>query len=166
MWILLLIACSRSPDPCSAADIRYGEISVKEALDHMDARIQAQADAQPARDPVTGSTGGPSTEDRLAQLSLEVNQLEQVGTSKASVVAYNPSSTTLEAKNVQDALDELEARVARLESKSGQEMGQAGPGMFANPSGGQRGGGGGGQGGGGQGGSRPGGGGQGGGGHP
>lgn len=148
--LLLLLACS-DPEPLSADQISYGNLTVKDELDVLAGRTQALSDANAPEAPV-GDQRILDLEARISRLELALAQIQQNGTSSATAVGFDPRTTTMSATNVQAALDELEARVSKAESKLGQDMGQAGPGMFTQASGRGGGPGGGGQGGGGQGG--------------
>jgi BMFP domain-containing protein YqiC len=144
--LLLLLSCS-DPEPPSADQISYGNLSVKDELDLLAARTLALGDASPPEASVSDQRMA-DLEARIARLELALAQIQQTGTTSATAVGFDPRSTTLSSTNVQTALDELEARVSKAESKLGQDMGQAGPGMYTQANG--RGGGqGGGQGGGG-----------------
>ncbi len=154
--LLLLLACSSAPHP-TADQIRYGDGTVQDALDRALAASAANEADEDERDPPGFSPERlASLEERIGKLELILVQMQQNGVSSATVVGFDPRATTLAATNVQGALDELEARVSKMEGKVGQEMGQAGPGMFTSA----RGGGGGMQGGGGGGGMQGGGGGR------
>ncbi len=160
--LLLLLACSDPPAP-RADQIPYGDGTVADALDRALAQGGSAEEGEDERDPPGFSPERlAQLEERIGRLELVITQIQQTGTTTATAVGFDPRATTLSSTNVQTALDELEARVSKMESKVGQEMGQAGPGMFAVPngrSGGPGGGGGGGMQGGGGGGMQGGGGG-------
>ncbi len=71
-------------------------------------------------------------EERLGALELKVIDLEaREPGGTADEVGYDPSRTTLDAHDLQDAVDELAGRVSRLEKKG--DMGEPGEGLFHIP---------------------------------
>lgn len=112
-------------------------------------------------------------EDRVSALELQVSELQVGFEGQATEIGFDPSRTTLDARNVQEAVTELSTEVRSIKRMLGQDMGEPGQELFNIPEdndqrgspGGPGGPGGGGPGGpGGPGGGGPGGGGQGGGG--
>jgi len=71
-------------------------------------------------------------EERVGVLELKIIDLEaREPGGTADEVGYDPSRTTLDAHVVQDAVDELAARLSRLEKKG--DMGEPGEGLFRIP---------------------------------
>lgn len=70
-------------------------------------------------------------EFQVAQLTLTIEEMRNtgVGTVQAEHVAYQPNHTTLAARTVQDALDELWRLVDR-QVDANTDMGEPGPGLF------------------------------------
>ncbi|MDP2305546.1 MAG: hypothetical protein Q8P18_05930 [Pseudomonadota bacterium] len=104
--------------------------TVQGALDELYVRCKLEAAAD---EPTT--TVGASSEltnalsGRVQLLELRQSELASGMAFGATSIAYDPRKTTLAGKTVQDALDELEARVTKLER--GQiDNGEAGPGLF------------------------------------
>jgi hypothetical protein len=130
MLIWMWLACA---DPPIAEDIPFGEGSVGEALTRLEAAAQ-----QPREQPTDPRVEEIETklgiiEDRILQLEVAVTDLQTHGVIPATHIGYDPRSTTLDSENVQSALDELETRLADVESRVGQDMGRAGPGLFEIP---------------------------------
>ncbi len=71
-------------------------------------------------------------EERVSQLELHVARILEEGSSRAEWVGYDPSRTTLSARNLQDAIDELASELKALQ-RGQEDMGQAGPGLFQLP---------------------------------
>lgn len=122
--LLLPLGCGEAP---TAATLSYqspdGEAqTVQAALDTLHARCAAAAEPVP----VAPSTD-PDLLTRLQLLELKVATLESSGLGKANLTVYDPGRTTLDARNVQDALDGLAARVQAVEDQA-RQSGSSGPG--------------------------------------
>ncbi len=132
--LLCLAACSDPPPP-AAADLRFdpaasgGEArTVQQAIDDLYRRQKLLE--VPPKEPLGGGSGDEAGGVGLTvqTLQLRISELEQT-TTTADRVGYDPRQTTLSGRSVQEALTELEARVARLE-KAQQSGGAPGPGLF------------------------------------
>ena len=114
MWFL--IACSQPPAPepvTEVVTVATSEVSAEDfnALqDRMDAKVNA-------------------LEERIGNLELQLAEERAQKLADADQVAFDPSRTTLEGKDVQDALTEVAQDLARLEGKS-VNMGEPGEKLF------------------------------------
>ena len=99
-----------------------------------------QEEPQPAAAVKAADTGGrrhlgrrlDSLEDRISRLELMVAHWVDEGNVDSLHVRYDPRATTLQARTVQDALDEVAAGLKDLQD-AGENMGRPGPGMFRIP---------------------------------
>jgi hypothetical protein len=117
LW--MLVACSGESD-ADAIAVRYdpkssgtSARSVQAALDELYVRCGTQAAPAADAQPVVDETAALAT--RVGALELRQAELVEHGVYTADKVGYDPRKTTLSGKTVQEALDELEARVQRLE---------------------------------------------------
>lgn len=120
--LLSVLACGEPPAPEAAppAPVAPVEVAVVEA--EPDPEVAARMDAMEERlDDV---------EIQLGKLQLLVAEFEKT-VNIAEDVRYNPSETTLEAKDVQEALDELAIAVRSMRGEV--DMGQASGELFRLP---------------------------------
>lgn len=73
-----------------------------------------------------------SYEERIGNLEMQVAELQQAKLANADQIAFDPSKTTLEADDVQLALDELAVDVARLQGQE-VDMGEPSDKLFEIP---------------------------------
>ena len=71
-------------------------------------------------------------EERLGNLEMQVAEISEARLADADQVAYDPSKTTLDATDMQQAIDELADEVSGLRA-AGTDMGQPGPKLFEIP---------------------------------
>jgi len=130
MLIWMWLACADAP---TVEDISYGDGSVGDALARLEAAVAAQPEqnSDPRIDEIENKLR--IIEDRILQLEVAVTDLQTHGVMPATHIGYDPRTTTLDGENVQDALDQLEARLSSVENKVGQDMGEPGPGLFDIP---------------------------------
>jgi hypothetical protein len=134
MYLLpLLVACS-DPGAGAAATVTFDNTrsgtsaqTVQGALDDLYARCGTAG-------PVAAAPAAPQEDTnalaaRVQVLELRVTQLEDQGVFGADKVTYDPRQTTLAGKTVQGALDELEARVEKVEDGR-IDHGKPGPALF------------------------------------
>lgn len=132
---LLLAACGGS-DTVSADRVRVEGEPLSAVLERLEAQsAQAGAAAAEARAAEPEAAGDVASQlerldERLTNLELAIANLEQHGIERARVVSYDPRSTKLGGTNVQEALDELEGRVGKVEAKVLDDLGEPGPGLF------------------------------------
>ena len=120
--LLLLLACSNVPEetpaevvPLVVAPVGSG-VEEDDLLDLED-RVSKRMNA---------------LEERIGGLELRLLDLEaREPGGTAEEVGYDPSRTTLDAHHLQDAVDQLEERLRRLENKG--DMGAPGEGLFKIP---------------------------------
>ena len=144
MLVWMTLACGISSDKLYAEDVVYRDGSVQDAL----LRLESQLSADPLTAPnaptlLELSVQLSNLEDRMGRVELETTTLKINGLVPAENVSYDPRATTLSARDLQSALDELTARVAVAEKQLDEDMGEAGPGLFElrdNQQGGQGGG--------------------------
>ena len=72
-------------------------------------------------------------QEQLDRVLDEVHSVQENGVGRAELVPYDPRTTTLEAKTVQTAIDEMMERVKILERNVLDDLGQPGPGLFEIP---------------------------------
>ena len=125
LWVFL--ACGDADGPIDARDVQYNGQSLAAALDAMqpapeeddpDAKLRAQLQ---------------QLEERISRAELDLVDVRNNGRMPASDVVYDPRATTMDAHNLQDALDAASARIAALEAQLGDKMGEPGPGLFQIP---------------------------------
>ena len=132
-WTAGLVGCGSSSKEYSAYDIAYGDVTVAEAIQRLEASDNQVGEISDSEDGSGGLTvkRAQSLEERLARLELFLSELEHMGIIQAEAVGYDPRVTTLQATNLQDAMDQIEKRVSTLEEKMGQDMGSAGSGLYS-----------------------------------
>ncbi len=101
--------------------------TVQGALDELYVRCNTQNALTEAASPVADPIN--SLAARVQVLELKLSELESKGVFTADKVTYDPRKTRLAGKTVQEAVDELEARVA-LAEEAGVDHGKAGPALF------------------------------------
>ena len=112
----MTLACGISSDKLYAEDVVYRDGSVQDAL----LRLESQLSADPLTAPnaptlLELSVQLSNLEDRMGRVELETTTLKINGLVPAENVSYDPRATTLSARDLQSALDELTARVAVAE---------------------------------------------------
>ena len=140
MLVWLLLACGSSSDKVYAEDIIYKDGSVQDALSQLESRIsdnRLTGSAAPTL--LELSVQVSNLEDRMSRVELETTTLKINGLMPAENVSYDPRATTLSARDLQTALDELTARLEDAEEQLAEDMGEAGPGLFEVQGGGQSG---------------------------
>lgn len=114
---LLLLACAQEPQ--ALAPVPVAEPSPAPAAEVEDKWEREDAFLRQIQD----------LDIRLARLEILVEEMNNVGIGEAERVSWQPNKTTLAARNVQDALDELAQKLQDLE-RAKEDMGQAGAGLF------------------------------------
>ncbi|MES2641736.1 MAG: hypothetical protein V4850_19745 [Myxococcota bacterium] len=135
LLLTLVLGCGTS-DEGSATSVAFDNgrsgtsaTTVQGALDELYVRCQpggmpVTTDAAIEPSSVTNDLAG-----RIQLLELRQTELQTGAAFGAAAITYDPRKTTLSGKSVQDALDELEARVTKLER--GQiDNGAPGPALF------------------------------------
>lgn len=129
--LLLLLACQTAPP--TAGELRYGDSTVAATLDRLvAAEAQRTEAAAQAEAPVTAARVQ-ALEERIALLELRIVDLDNTGILPAEQIGFDPRKTTLQAQDLQAAVDELYARVKAVEERAEPDMGRPGPGMFTRP---------------------------------
>lgn len=133
MWLFFLLsACEAPVEPHRIAYTHPDSEAhnVKTALDELYKRCgpAAATAAAPAVEAEAPSLDA-DLRTRLQVLEIKVAELEASGLGKANLTTYDPARTTLDARNVQDAMDGLFQRVVKLED-AGRSMGSPGQGLF------------------------------------
>ncbi len=129
----LLLGCADRAPPDATA-LPYGDSNVAATLDLLVAAEARRAERDAAQDlPVTAARVQ-TLEDRIARVELELARLEEQGIIPAAKVGYDPRSTTLDARDLQAAVDELHARVKAIEEQREPGMGSPSNAMFTQPS--------------------------------
>jgi hypothetical protein len=72
-------------------------------------------------------------EDRVSALELQVSELQVGFEGEATEISFDPSRTTLDARNVQEAVNELSTEVRGIKRMLGQDMGEPGQELFTIP---------------------------------
>ena len=138
----LLIACPtpQTPSAMSASDIAYNDKNLAIAISDLEAQLLI----------VQNQTGGGDNTDfvqEVAQLKKDVGilqeelahirtlleQVQEGGIAHAKLIPFDPRVTTLQAQTLQEAIDEMMARVSVLESSVLDDLGKPGPGLFEIP---------------------------------
>ena len=145
LWIAPLAVLMGCPTPevsssVSASDIAYNDQNVAIALANLEAQLLVEASKKE----------GGNAEDlaaEIAQLKKDVgilqeelthirtllDQVQEGGIAHAKLIPFDPRVTTLKAQTLQEAIDEMMARVSTLESSVLDDLGQPGPGLFEIP---------------------------------
>ena len=146
--ILILALCLSSlsctlPPPeqkLTASDIAWNEGNVAMALASLEAQVGIE---KPSKTVEINEELLKEFEVLKEELSLMKEQIERVyevvgeiqsnGVGHAKLVPYDPRQTVLEAKTVQEAIDEMMTRVKILEQNVLDDLGEPGPGLFEIP---------------------------------
>lgn len=121
--------CGGDPLPPSATAVTFDPTAIGGDARTVQAAIEDLYRRQallevPPKEPLGQADAGVEVQT----LQLRISELEKT-TMSADRVGYDPRQTTLSGKTVQEALTELEARVARLEQQQ-QGSGAPGAGLF------------------------------------
>jgi hypothetical protein len=131
LWVLLACAGGQAGNalavPYDHARSGSSAETVQGALDELYVRCGDNAAVTTAAAPLAADTNALAA--RVQVLELRLEQLETQGVFPAEKVTYDPRKTTLEGKTVQAAVDELEARVTKLEDGR-VDHGAPGPELF------------------------------------
>ncbi len=142
-WIwLLFVGCStQSRGELNASDISYNGQNIAIALADLEGRMVVQAQQK--------YTGEPNKElisdveqlrkdlsilqDELAHIRTLLETVQEGGIAHAKLIPFDPRVTTLKAQTLQEAMDEMMARVNILERNVLDDLGEPGPGLFEIP---------------------------------
>lgn len=119
--LLLLLACAEPPAPRAAPEVV--EVAAPAPVEDAVAREDIEALRRTLA----------SLDERLGNLELEITRVQEQGLLDAQNVRFDPSRTTLAARELQGAVTELHERLDRVEKRTAEPMGPAGPGLFAMP---------------------------------
>lgn len=123
-----------------ASDISYNDQNVALALANLESQLLVEASKK----------SGDVSEDlvsEIAQLKKDVGiiqeelahvrtlleQVQEGGIAHAKLIPFDPRVTTLKAQTLQEAVDEMMARISVLESNVLDNLGEPGPGLFEIP---------------------------------
>ena len=123
-----------------ASDISYNDQNVALALANLESQLLVEASKK----------SGDVSEDlvsEIAQLKKDVGilqeelthvrtlleQVQEGGIAHAKLIPFDPRVTTLKAQTLQEAVDEMMARISVLESSVLDNLGEPGPGLFEIP---------------------------------
>jgi hypothetical protein len=151
--LLLLVACETKEPTSEELELQRQDLEDRAAMREILNRLEVQtADLTVSAagrgvlpgqaTPMTNAEHLKEVYDLLLMLETRVLDLENDGIVRASLVTYDPRTTKLKARNVEDALDEIETRLQEVEIKMTDNSGMAGPGIFQISDGGPGGGGG------------------------
>jgi len=139
---LILMACPtpQTPSAMSASDIAYNDKNLAIAISDLEAQLLIVRNQ-------TGSGDNTDLMQEVAQLKTDVGilqeelvhirtlleQVQKGGIAHAKLIPFDPRVTTLQAQTLQEAIDEMMARVSVLESSVLDDLGKPGPGLFEIP---------------------------------
>ena len=72
-------------------------------------------------------------QEELAHVRTLLEQVQEGGIAHAKLIPFDPRVTTLQAQTLQEAVDEMMARISVLESSVLDNLGEPGPGLFEIP---------------------------------
>lgn len=141
LFLIGFSACiAPQPTPSlTASDIAWKDGNVAIALAQLEAKaILGSEEGQKAPDDLSEEVKILRKDLELLQEQIdrvldEVHSVQENGVGRADLVPYDPRTTTLEAKTVQTAIDEMMERIKILERNVLDDLGQPGPGLFEIP---------------------------------
>ena len=135
------ISCA-SPSPqenLTASDIAWKDGNIAMALASLEAKCGVEKSSKPdVSEDLLEELETLKKEISLLQEQVErvyevVDEVQADGVGHAKLVPYDPRQTVLQAKTVQEAIDEMMGRVKVLERSVLDDLGQPGPGLFEIP---------------------------------
>lgn len=136
-----LISCV-SPSPqqhLTASDIAWKDGNIAMALASLEAKCGIEKPQKTeVSDDLVQEIESIKKEVSLLQEQVErvyevVGEVQSDGVGHAKLVPYDPRQTVLQAKTVQEAIDEMMERVKVLERSVLDDLGEPGPGLFEIP---------------------------------
>ena len=122
-----------------ASDISYNDQNVALAL----ANLESQLSLKPVRSQEKSrkiwspkwlnSKDVGILQEELAHVRTLLEQVQEGGIAHAKLIPFDPRVTTLQAQTLQEAVDEMMARISVLESSVLDNLGEPGPGLFEIP---------------------------------
>jgi len=136
--LLSLLACSSDPPrQVTTSDIPWKDGTLSMALASLEAKCGIQTGSNVPDDYYNTikklQADISLVDEQVARLNQTLEEIQGSGVGNAALINFDPRATTLSAKNVQDALDEMMARLKVLEHHVLDEMGEPGPGLFEIP---------------------------------
>jgi len=138
----LLTAC---PSPqvqtsLKASDISYNDQNVALALASLESKLIVEASkksGEVSEDLVSEVAQLKKDvgilQEELAHVRTLLEQVQEGGIAHAKLIPFDPRVTTLQAQTLQEAVDEMMARISVLESSVLDNLGEPGPGLFEIP---------------------------------
>ena len=138
----LLTAC---PSPqvensLRASDISYNDQNVALALANLESQLLLEASKKPGEisDDLVSEVAQIKKDvgilqEELAHIRTLLEQVQEGGIAHAKLIPFDPRVTTLQAQTLQEAVDEMMARISVLESSVLDNLGEPGPGLFEIP---------------------------------
>ena len=141
LCLFIQLGCSQQNTNIPAYNIDWNGKNLVMALDELERKCSTQ--------PIIASN-----EDEIKKLTEEIRDLrndvdrldatmdvirqtldtvQEGGISHANLIPFDPRETTLEARNLQSAMTEMMQKLASLEHKVYDDLGEPGPGLFALP---------------------------------
>lgn len=148
--ILILALCLSSfscaiPSPeqgLTASDIAWNEGNVAMALASLEAQMAIERPVQMVeineellKEIETLKEEVSLMKEHVERVYEVVGEIQSDGVGHAKLVPYDPRQTVLEAKTVQEAIDEMMTRIKVLEQNVLDDLGDPGPGLFEIPEG-------------------------------
>ncbi len=143
LWMAPLVIGCPTPEvsnALSASDIAYNDQNVAIALANLEAQLLVEAskkDSDEAEDlaaevaQLKKDVG--ILQEELTHIRTLLDQVQEGGIAHAKLIPFDPRVTTLKAQTLQEAVDEMMARISTLESSVLDDLGQPGPGLFEIP---------------------------------
>ena len=131
-WSFILnIACHTEPETVSVDDIIWNGKPLTVALEEISKSGTATGAVQTKGSDTTGLEKRIGLlEERVDRIEIVISELQSNGIGHSQLVNYDPRATKLSAKNVQEALTELENRLSETESRVLDDLGPPGQGLF------------------------------------
>ena len=123
-----------------ASDISYNDQNVALALANLESQLIVEASkksGEVSEDLVSEVAQLKKDvgilQEELAHVRTLLEQVQEGGIAHAKLIPFDPRVTTLQAQTLQEAVDEMMARISVLESSVLDNLGEPGPGLFEIP---------------------------------
>ena len=135
---IMHLACSTSnPKQITTSDIPWKDGTLSMAIASLEAKCGIQTPSEVPDDFYENIKKLQQEisllDEQVVELEKRLDELQGSGVGSATMINFDPRATTLSAKTVQEALDEMMVRLSVLEHHVLDEMGDPGPGLFEIP---------------------------------
>lgn len=123
-----------------ASDISYNDQNVALALANLESQllVEASKKSEGVSEDLVSEIAQLKKDvgilqEELAHVRTLLEQVQEGGIAHAKLIPFDPRVTTLKAQTLQEAVDEMMARISVLESNVLDNLGEPGPGLFEIP---------------------------------